>query len=234
VAALYAAASSTATGTTAAGKPLTAQDQDQVSALKKRDAEVKAHEKAHQTAGGPYAGAASYTYQQGPDGKQYAIGGEVNIDASPIPNNPKATAAKMQVVQKAALAPAQPSSQDLHVAAEAATALSQAQTDEAKAANAARTGTGTGTGSTGTGQGAATAVQAQALGSASSGTGTSGTGATGAANTSAATITATAAAAQDGGGSTLRALFARGLAAYNVAAGLGGTDQSSSQFAAVA
>ena len=212
-----AGASYTATGTTAAGKPLGAQDQAQIDALKKRDAEVKAHEKAHQSAGGPYAGAATYTYQQGPDGNKYAIGGEVSIDASPIRNDPKATATKMQVVERAALAPAQPSSQDLHVAAQAAAALSQAQTDETKTANTTGTGkgTGTGTGNQGAGgQGAATAVQAQTIG--------------------AADVTATAAAAQDGGGSSLRSLFARGLAAYNAAAGLGGASPSASQFAAVA
>jgi len=217
-----AGASYTATGTTAAGKPLGAQDQAQIDALKKRDAEVKAHEKAHQSAGGPYAGAATYTYQQGPDGNKYAIGGEVSIDASPIRNDPKATATKMQVVERAALAPAHPSSQDLHVAAQAAAALSQAQTDETKTANTTGTGkgTGTGTGNQGAGgqgaggQGAATAVQAQTIG--------------------AADVTATAAAAQDAGGSSLRSLFAPGLAAYNAAAGLGGASPSASQFAAVA
>ncbi len=204
----------TGSPTTAAGKPLTAQDQAQIDALQKRDAVVKAHEKAHQTTGGSYAGAATYTYQQGPDGKKYAIGGEVSVDASPVPNNPKATIAKMQVVERAALAPAQPSSQDQHVAAEAANAITQAQTDAAKAANST-SGTGT-------------AGQTQATGTSAGAANTTNT-----TNTNIVNTMATAAAAQDGGGSGLRALFARGLAAYGAAAGLGSTAPSSPQFAAV-
>ncbi|MFA5019420.1 MAG: putative metalloprotease CJM1_0395 family protein, partial [Methylobacter sp.] len=51
-----------------------------VSELKQRDAEVKAHEAAHlAAAGGIATGGASFDYQQGPDGIQYAIGGEVSI-----------------------------------------------------------------------------------------------------------------------------------------------------------
>lgn len=54
-------------------------DQDEareLSELKARDREVRAHELAHQAAGAQYAGSASHTYQRGPDGVQYAIGGE--------------------------------------------------------------------------------------------------------------------------------------------------------------
>ncbi len=46
-----------------------------ISKLSARDRVVRAHEAAHQAVGGQYAGAATYTYQTGPDGKQYAIGG---------------------------------------------------------------------------------------------------------------------------------------------------------------
>ncbi|MEE4279113.1 MAG: putative metalloprotease CJM1_0395 family protein [Halieaceae bacterium] len=88
------------------------------------DREVRAHEQAHAAVGGRYAGSPSYTYTRGPDGRQYAIGGEVPIDLSPIPGNPEATIAKAQVVRRAALAPAQPSSQDRSVAARA-TAMEQ-------------------------------------------------------------------------------------------------------------
>jgi hypothetical protein len=98
-----------------------------VSKLSARDREVRAHEAAHQAAGGQYAGAATYTYQTGPDGKQYAIGGEVPIDASPIAGDPEATIAKMQQVRNAALAPAEPSAQDRAVAAAASAMSAQAQ-----------------------------------------------------------------------------------------------------------
>jgi len=102
-----------------AATELTPEEKRQVAELKKRDREVRAHEQAHRAAGGAYTGSASYTYQTGPDGKRYATSGEVPIDASPVPGDPKATIAKMQQVRRAALAPAQPSAQDRRVAAQA-------------------------------------------------------------------------------------------------------------------
>ncbi|MDV7392559.1 putative metalloprotease CJM1_0395 family protein, partial [Arthrospira platensis SPKY1] len=52
--------------------------------LQQRDREVRAHEMAHVAAGaGLVTRGASYTYQTGPDGQRYAIGGEVSIDTSP-------------------------------------------------------------------------------------------------------------------------------------------------------
>jgi hypothetical protein len=79
---------------------------------------VRRHEQAHKAAGGRYAGAISYEYSRGPDGKRYAVGGEVGIDISPE-RDPAATIAKMRQVKAAALAPADPSAQDRAVAAEA-------------------------------------------------------------------------------------------------------------------
>ena len=87
---------------------LTKEEQAIVRALQKRDAEVRRHEQAHAAVGGAYASAPTYTTQRGPDGKLYAIGGEVMIDTSPIPDNPEATIAKMEIVVRAALAPANP------------------------------------------------------------------------------------------------------------------------------
>jgi hypothetical protein len=49
----------------------------------------------------------------GPDGKQYAVGGEVPIDLSPVSGNPQATVQKAETIQRAALAPADPSGPDL-------------------------------------------------------------------------------------------------------------------------
>ena len=105
-----------------------------IDALKKRDTEVRTHEQAHQTAAGRYAGPATFQYQKGPDGVNYAVGGEVSIDTSTIRGDPTATIAKMQQVMRAALAPAQPSAQDLHVAGDAAAAIAQASADQLKAA----------------------------------------------------------------------------------------------------
>lgn len=58
---------------------------------------------AHQTAGGPYTGGASYDYEVGPDGKRYAVAGEVPIDYGPVPGDPQATVEKMQTVIAAAM-----------------------------------------------------------------------------------------------------------------------------------
>lgn len=108
---------------------LSEEEQRQVQKLRQSDAKVRAHEGAHSAAGGGYTGATSYEFTTGPDGKRYAIGGEVQIDASPVRDNPAATVAKMDIIIRAALAPAEPSSQDQAVARDAAKARSQAQTE---------------------------------------------------------------------------------------------------------
>ena len=199
--------SSTASGggqTSATGKPLTAADQVLIDKLKVRDADVKAHEGAHRAAAGAYGGSPSYTYQKGPDGANYAIGGEVSIDTSPIPKNPSATIAKEEQVMRAALAPADPSGQDAKVAAAAAAVI--AQTIASKTS-----GTDSGGDQSGTQPGGQPGAN-----------GKSG-GITGAAAT-----TATAAAAQNGG---LNPQVSRGLAAYASAAGLASPASRTSVYA---
>lgn len=111
-----------------ADNELSSEEQRVVDELKKRDQEVKAHEQAHAAVGGQYAGAPSYEYQMGPDGKRYAVGGEVSIDVSEE-SSPEKTVAKMQIVRAAALAPAEPSSQDLKVAAQATQTESRARVE---------------------------------------------------------------------------------------------------------
>lgn len=102
---------------------------EQLAELKARDREVRAHEAAHQAVGGQYAGAISYVYERGPDGAQYAVGGEVSIDTTPVEGDPQATIEKMRTVRAAALAPAEPSAQDRAVAAQAMQLMLQAQSD---------------------------------------------------------------------------------------------------------
>lgn len=106
-----------------------AQDIQQVLAqLKARDTEVRAHEAAHLAVAGQYATSGmNFTYQSGPDGRRYAIGGDVSIDASAIAGNPEATLKKAKQVQAAALAPAEPSAQDQRVAAQAVQMMSKAR-----------------------------------------------------------------------------------------------------------
>lgn len=103
----------------AKGQELTDAEEKQVRELKQRDREVRAHEQAHARVGGSYASAPTYEFQAGPDGKKYAVGGEVQIDSAPIPGKPEATIRKLDIVIRAALAPAEPSSQDLQVAQKA-------------------------------------------------------------------------------------------------------------------
>lgn len=94
-------------------------EQREVETLKERDLEVRTHEQAHASIGGQYAGSPQFEFQRGPDGQRYAVEGEVSIDVS-TENTPQQTISKMQQVRAAALAPAEPSPQDLQVAAEAA------------------------------------------------------------------------------------------------------------------
>jgi SprA family protein len=119
-------------------------EQRTVAKLKARDREVRAHEQAHLSAAGPHAsGGPRYQYQKGPDNARYAVGGEVDIDVSPVAGDPEATIRKAQVIRAAALAPSNPSPQDHQVAAaatkmeaEARQKLSQQQTGQPQSRSA--------------------------------------------------------------------------------------------------
>lgn len=108
------------------GEYLTDEEQSEVKQLKARDTEVRTHEQAHQSAGGSYAGSPQYEYKTGPDGNKYITDGHVNIDIGKE-STPEKTIEKMRTVISAAHAPAQPSGQDLKVAAEAQQKMSEAQ-----------------------------------------------------------------------------------------------------------
>jgi len=104
-----------------------------VEGLKKRDTEVRAHEASHLAAAGKHAtGGASFEYERGPDGRSYAVSGEVRIDTSPVANDPAATLQKAQQIQAAAQAPANPSAQDRQVAASAAAMAADARAELAQ------------------------------------------------------------------------------------------------------
>lgn len=109
---------------------LTEAEQQQVRALQERDAEVRAHEQAHLSAAGGHArGGPSYQFKTGPDGRQYAVGGEVPIDVSEVPGDPAATIAKAQAIAAAAHAPTSPSAADRAVAAQANRLQAEARQD---------------------------------------------------------------------------------------------------------
>ena len=114
------------------GDPLTDEQQREVQELAKRDAQVKAHEQAHVAAAGPlYRGGPNYEYETGPDGKRYAIAGNVQIDTSPG-RTPEETVTKAAQIRRAALAPADPSSTDQTVAAQASRMEAQARQELAE------------------------------------------------------------------------------------------------------
>ena len=106
--------------------------QEEITQLSKRDREVRAHEQAHMAVGGQYAGAASYDFQRGPNGVNYAVGGEVPISTS-AESTPELTMRKARVIRAAALAPAEPSPQDRKVAAMATQMEAEARSEIAKA-----------------------------------------------------------------------------------------------------
>jgi hypothetical protein len=110
---------------------LSEDEQKKVEELKARDAEVRQHEEAHRSTAGPLASAPQYEYESGPDGKQYAVGGHVNINTSKG-KTPEETIQRAQTVRRAALAPASPSGQDRKVAQKAAQTESEARAEIAK------------------------------------------------------------------------------------------------------
>ncbi len=109
---------------------LTDEEKREVSELKQRDREVRAHEQAHvAAAGGLVQRGASFEYKTGPDGQRYAVSGEVAIDTSEVEGDPQATLRKAERIRRAALAPADPSSQDYRVASEASAMAAKARQD---------------------------------------------------------------------------------------------------------
>jgi len=121
------------------------QIQQEISRLQAIDTKVKAHEAAHKAAGGTMTGPASFTYTRGPDGKSYAVAGEVPISVSPG-RTPRETVEKMEQVIRAALAPSDPSAQDRAVAAQASAIEQQARREESSSTVAGSGSPATGSG----------------------------------------------------------------------------------------
>ncbi|KAA3617226.1 MAG: hypothetical protein D8M58_03440 [Calditrichaeota bacterium] len=97
---------------------LSPEEQEKVADLKQRDQEVRRHEQAHVSAGGGLTSSPKYEFETGPDGRQYAVEGSVEIDTSKEAD-PEKTVKKAKQIQEAALAPADPSSEDRSVASKA-------------------------------------------------------------------------------------------------------------------
>lgn len=123
------AAENTQKDTSGNNKELQADELKQIQQLQNRDREVRTHEQAHSSVGGNLAGAPNLSFTTGPDGQRYAVSGEVSIDVSSVPNDPAASIRKFELVQRAALAPANPSSQDRKVASQAASSAVQSRSE---------------------------------------------------------------------------------------------------------
>ncbi|MEK4423939.1 putative metalloprotease CJM1_0395 family protein [Solibacillus sp. FSL K6-1523] len=90
----------------------------EINHLKQTEREVIAHENAHKAAGAGVTGGISYTHTKGPDDQRYITGGEVLIQM-PSASESDSTISLLEKVRQAALAAAEPSAQDLRVAASA-------------------------------------------------------------------------------------------------------------------
>lgn len=116
-------------GSQRANQKLDESDLNEIRELRARDVEVRAHEAAHAGVGGQYAGASSYSYQTGPNGVKYAVGGEVSISLPSGSGDPQQVINAANQVRRAALAPANPSGQDRSVAASATQLAVSARAD---------------------------------------------------------------------------------------------------------
>ena len=113
---------------------LSREEMERLRALQERDRQVRQHEQAHMAAAsGLVVSGPSYTYQRGPDGVNYAVGGEVAISVSKG-RTPEETITKAQTIERAALAPQDPSAADRAIAAQARQMAMDAQGEQARQA----------------------------------------------------------------------------------------------------
>lgn len=109
---------------------LTTDERAQLAELKSVDTRVRAHEAAHQS-GAAASGGASFSYKKGPDGVMYAVGGEVPVRIE-TGSTPQESIANLQGVIATALAPADPSPQDISIASKARVMMMKAQQELAQ------------------------------------------------------------------------------------------------------
>lgn len=104
----------------------------EISKLKARDTQLRQHEQAHHAASaGVDVSSASFTYQRGPNGVNYAVSGDVRIDTT-APRDPEARLAQAAMIGDVALAPADPTPTDRAVAAKAQQMTQQARAEIAQ------------------------------------------------------------------------------------------------------
>ncbi len=104
---------------------LTTSERADLAGLRQRDQQVRQEEKAHAAVAGDLAGPISYTYQLGPDGRQYAVGGSVGVQARTVTGDPIEAMRLSGRMAAAANAATNPSAQDFATARQAYAFASQ-------------------------------------------------------------------------------------------------------------
>jgi len=105
--------SATAGEDTPSDARLTPEERRIVDQLRIRDGAVRQEEQTHAATAGRYASAPQYEYVTGPDGRQYAISGHVDVRAVNLSGDPEEARRAANILQNAAVAPNAPSAQDL-------------------------------------------------------------------------------------------------------------------------
>ena len=95
---------------------LSAGEKGVVDRLRQRDQQVRQEEKAHAAVAGDLAGPISYSYRLGPDGRIYAVGGSVPLEAQNLSGDPREAERLGSRMAAAAHAATNPSGADLAAA----------------------------------------------------------------------------------------------------------------------
>ena len=95
---------------------LTAEERAALDRLRQIDSAVRQEEKAHAASAGSAAGPIRYSYQTGPDGRQYATSGKVAVSFDNPTGDPARLADTANRLSAAANAATSPSAADLSVA----------------------------------------------------------------------------------------------------------------------
>lgn len=99
---------------------LTRQEEREIRALRQRELQVRRHERAHLAAAGDLAvKPPTYGYEVGPDGARYVVEGEVKLRTPESSLPPEERLEQALKIREAALAPTDPSPEDLQVASQA-------------------------------------------------------------------------------------------------------------------
>ncbi|MDJ0950240.1 MAG: putative metalloprotease CJM1_0395 family protein [Alphaproteobacteria bacterium] len=88
-------------------------EERQVARLRQIDSAVRQEENTHAANAGQFASAPQYTYVTGPDGRRYAVGGQVNVRATNPSGDPRQAERAANILRNAAVSPNAPSAQDL-------------------------------------------------------------------------------------------------------------------------